>query len=477
MEMSRRDLTAGSLSSIVIAAAGSTAKATSLSPEEARQIAEDAYIYGYSLVTTEVTRVQMTNVPEVEGGLRAPMNQFANVPRYPPANFRGVSAPNADTLYSVAWLDLSEPQVVSHPDMGERFFLFQIVDLWMRALEATPGKRTTGGTAADYLITGPGWTGTTPNGMRRIAMATRYMVILGRTYANGTDADYAVVNTLQAQYKITPLSAWGHSFTPAAQPIVHDPGFSMTDKPQAVIRDLGTAGYFDMMARSMGGPAPPATADAPMLARMARIGLVPGRPFEKALDPTVQAALADIPKTALKTIEDSKSRMGKLVNGWVVTRGLGVYGTDYLKRAVVAAFGWPANREEDAVYPYAQVDGDGQPLTGVANYTLTFPKGTTPPVRAFWSITMYMIDGGWWFVPNPLNKFTVSPRNALRYDADGSLTVWIQAASPGAEKEANWLPAPSGPFILMLRMYWPNEKAPSILDGSWEPPAVRRVAS
>ena len=478
MDISRRDVTFGGLGLFAATAVTANANAAPLSPAEARQIAEDAYIYGYSLITTEVTRVQMSNVASPEAALRAPMGQFSNVPRYPPADYRGVSAPNADTLYSLAWLDLSEPQVFSHPDMGDRFYLFEIVDLWMRDLEGSPSKRTAGGAAANYLITGPDWKGDVPAGMKHIPMDTRYMVILGRTYANGTDEDYAIVNKLQAQYRITPLSAWGKPFTPVAPPANPNPGFSMTDKPQTVILGLGTAGYFDMMARLMGGVAPPAPADAPILADMAKIGIVPGQPFDlKKLDPTVQAALSDIPRTALNKIEANKDSLGKIVNGWVVTKGLGSYGTNYLKRAVVAAFGWPANQEKDAVYPYTEVDSDGKKLTGAANYTLTFLKGETPPVNAFWSITMYMIDQGWWFVPNKLNKFTVSLRNDLKYNADGSLTLHFQNASPGPDKEANWLPAPTGEFIPMLRMYWPDENAPSILDGSWTIPAVKRVSA
>ena len=164
-----------------------------------------------------------------------------------------------------------------------------------------------------------------------------------------------------------------------------------------------------------------------------------------------------------------------MVNGWVITKGLGVYGTNYMKRAVVAAFGWPANRQNDAVYPYTQVDGNGEKLTGANKYTLTFPKGRVPPVNAFWSITMYEIDQGWWFVPNPLNKFTVSPRNGLKYNEDGSLTLYFQNESPGKDQEANWLPAPKGEFIPMMRMYWPKDQAPSVLDGTWSPPAVVRL--
>ena len=443
-----------------------------LSADEATQIATDAYVYSYSLITTEVTRVQMSNVAKVEG-LHAPMGQFINVERYPPANFRAVSAPNADTLYSIAWLDLAEPQVFSHPDMGKRFYLFEMTDLWMTDFDS-PGARTTGGDAASYLITGPGWSGTVPPGLKQIKCATRYMVILGRTYASGTERDYKAVNALQAQYKIVPLSAYGKSFEYKAPPVNPNPGFSMTDAPQKVINAMDTSTYFNMMTTLMSEAASPAPEDAPMLARMAKIGLVPGQPFDMSkLDTAVQAALKDTNKAAMKHIQDNKDSLGEMVNGWVVTKGLGQYGTNYTKRAVVAAFGWPANLQDDAVYPYTTADSKGQKLTGASKYTLTFAKGETPPVRGFWSITMYEVDDtGWWFVPNALNKFTVSARNKLKYNPDGSVTLYFQNESPGKGKEANWLPAPTGEFIPMLRMYWPSDTAPSILDGTWKPPAV-----
>ncbi len=451
------------------------AVAQSPAVKEAVDIATDAYVYGYSLVTTDVTRIQMSNVAEAKA-LSAPLNQFANVPRYPPADYRGVSAPNADTLYSVAWLDLSEPQVFSHPDMGKRYFLFPMVDLWM-TIFASPGTRTTGPKAGQFLVTGPGWKGTVPKGMQHISSPTRYVVILGRTYADGTEADYKAANALQAQYKITPLSAWGKPYTPKAQTVDANPGISMTNKPQEVILAMGTEGYFNWLSKRMCEAAPAYAADAPMLARMAKIGIEPCKPFSLAkLDAETQAALKDLPAAALKKIGANQESLGTKANGWLMTKGLGTYGTDYMKRAVVAAFGWPANLQDDAVYPYTTIDAKGETLTGANKYTLTFPKGKTPPVNAFWSITMYEIDKGWWFVPNPLNKFTVSPRNNLKYNADGSLTLYFQATSPGKDKEANWLPAPKGEFIPMLRMYWPKEKAPSVLDGSWVPPRIEKAA-
>ena len=445
--------------------------ATAAEKDEALKIAEDAYIYGYSLLTTEVTRVQSTNVDKIEG-LHAPTGQFINVKRYPPADFRGVSAPNADTLYSMGWLDLSEPQVFSHPDMGKRYYLMPMYDLWMTDFDA-PGARTTGGKAANYLLTGPGWEGTVPAGMTRIKVATNKMLILGRTYADGTEADYQAVNALQDQLKITPLSAWGKPYTPKAAAVDPNPGFSMTAKPQEVLLSMDTSTYFNKLASLMCKDAPPAAEDAPILARMATIGIEPCKKFDiSKLDPAVQAGLKNLPQTALAQISANKEAMGKSINGWIFTIGLGEYGTNYMKRALVAAFGWPANQEKDAVYPYSIVDSQGQTLNGANNYTLTFAKGQTPPVEGFWSITMYMIDQGWWFVPNALNKFTVSPRDNLKYNADGSLTLYFQETSPGKDKEANWLPAPKGDFIPMMRMYWPQEKNPSILAGSWAPPQI-----
>lgn len=452
--------------------------APTLSTEEAVQIATDAYVYGYSLITTEVTRVQMSNVPQVEG-LKAPMGQFINVKRYPPGDYRGVSAPNADTLYSLAWMDVGkEPMVFTHPAMGKRYYLFPMYSLWMPVVES-PGSRTTGEDAGTYLITGPGWKGQVPAGMTQIASPTRYFLILGRTYADGTEADYKEVNALQEQYKLTPLSSFGKPYTYKAPPVDPNPGFSMTDKPQQVILDMGVEEYFDRMAKLMGEAAPPAPEDAPIVARMAKIGIVPGKPFELAkLSPEVQAALKDLPQTTLDKISALFKTAGKIENGWLIPGAAGTYGTNYMGRALIAAYGWPANIPQDAVYPTAKVDSEGKTLNGANKYTVTFPKGQTPPVDGFWSITMYFDDGGWWFYPNALNKFTVSMRDEPKFNEDGSLTLYFQHDSPGKDKEANWLPAPAGDFILTMRMYWPKEAQPSILppgEGEWIPPAVVKV--
>jgi hypothetical protein len=462
---------------LVLPASGGAQDTPSLTPQEAQEIALDAYIYGYSLVTTEVTRVQMSNVAKVEE-MKAPTGTFFNIKGYPPATYRGVSATNADTLYSVAWLDLTEPQVFSHPEIKDRFFTFELVDLWMIVKDSV-GTNTSGAKAMTYLFTGPGWKGEVPKGMTHISFPTRYMVILGRTYAQDTKKDLAKVHALQAQYKVMPLSAVGKPYTFKAPPVDPNPGFSMTEAPQKAILALGTTGYFNLMTKLMGSAAPPAPEDAPMLARMAKIGIVPGQPFDPStLDPTVQAALKDVPEMALKRTTAAWEGLGKDVNGWRVTTVGGRYGTNYLERGAWATRGWPSQLPNVSVYPTSYVDSTGQKLSGTSKYMLTFPKGQTPPVNplAFWSITMYEnTPTGLWFYPNPLNKLTVSPRDKLKYNKDGSLTLYFQHESPGKDKQANWLPAPEGPFAVTLRMYWPNTTAPSILDGTWQPPGVEKV--
>ena len=446
-----------------------------LTPAEAKEIAIDAYLYGYSLVTTNVTRMQMSNVPAVEM-IRAPTGTFFNVPGYPPSSYRGVSATNADTLYSGAWLDLSEPQVFSYPQIKDRFFTFELVDLWM-IVKNSVGTNTSSEKAMTYLFTAPGWKGTVPEGMTHIAMPTRYMMVLGRTYALNTPEDLQKVHALQAQFEVRPLSAYGNKDWKFTAPAVNpDPGFSMTEAPQKSISALGLNGYFNLMNQLMVNSAPPAAIDAPMLKRIAKIGVAPGKAFDlKAFSPEVQAALQGVPEEAVKRADNAWKNLGKDVNGWRVTAVGGRYGTDYLMRAAWSARGWPSQLPHVSVYPTIYVDSQGQALDGTNKYSLTFAKGQLPPVNplAFWSITMYENDPtGLWFYPNTQNKLTVSPRDALKYNADGSLTLYFQHESPGADKEANWLPAPQGPFAMTLRLYWPNATAPSILDGTWLPPGV-----
>jgi hypothetical protein len=446
---------------------GSTA-AEPVSEAEAAVIATEAYVYGYSLVTMEYTRRVMTNAA-TPGESHAPMGQFYKARVYPDAKFRDVTAPNADTLYSTAWLDLSkEPYVLSLPDMGDRYFLMPMLDGWTNVFEV-PGTRTTGNKAQTYAITGPGWKGELPAGVKELKSPTNLVWILGRTYCTGTPEDYKACHAVMDKYDLRPLSAVGKPYTPPTGKV--DPGIDMKTAVREQVDRLDATAYFALLATLMADN-PPAKADALMVERMAKIGIVPGKPFDASkLDSAVARGLAKAPKPAQEKIMAHFKTAGTFENGWVFATKTGLYGTDYLQRALITAIGLGANRPQDAVYPTSTDDADGKKYSGGKSYVIHFDKGQTPPANAFWSITMY--DAGYFFVDNPLNKYTVSPRNDLKYNQDGSLDLHIQNESPGKDKEANWLPAPAGDFILMMRLYYPREKNPSILDGTWKVPPVR----
>lgn len=442
-----------------------------ISEQEAAQIGVEAYIYGYPLVTMEMTRRVMTNVAKPDGKL-APMGQFAKLRQYPTPADKEVTAPNADTLYSLAWLDVAkEPWVLSLPDMKDRYFLMPMLSGWTDVFQV-PGKRTTGTKAQTYAITGPGWKGTLPPGVTEYKSPTAMVWILGRIYCTGTPADNQAVHKIQDQCKLVPLSAYGKTFTPPPGKV--DASFDMKTPVRDQVSRLDAGAYFRLLAALMKDN-PPAAADAPILARMAKIGLAPGQDFDMAkLDPAVQKGLAQVPQVAFEQIMAHFKSAGTEVNGWTFTTKTGIYGADYLQRALITAIGLGANRPQDAIYPTSEVDATGQPYDGAHKYVMHFPKGQMPPAKAFWSLTMY--DGQYFFVANPLNRYTLSSRNEFKTNQDGSVDLYLQNESPGKDKEANWLPAPKGKFVLMLRLYWPYEPPhASILDGAWKPPAVRRI--
>ena len=441
-----------------------------VSAEDARRIAIEAYVYGYPLVTMELTRRVMTNVPAPQGS-HAPMGQFAHLRAYPSPDNKEVTAPNADTLYSLAWLDLTnEPYILSVPNAHDRYYLLPMLDAWTNVF-TSPGKRTTGTAAQKFAIVGPGWNGQLPPGVKKYTAPTNLIWILGRTYCTGTPEDYKAVHAFQDQLLLYPLSAFGKKYTPPGES-PYNAKLDMKTAVRAQVNALDAGEYFRLLAQLMRDN-PPAEEDAPTIARLARLGIMPGQPFEiEKLGPAAASALKTVPAAAQQVIM-ARQAQDKLQNGWLFTVDTGRYGVDYVQRALITAIGLGANRPQDAVYPMSEVDADGQPYSGANKYLLHFDKGQTPPVHAFWSLTMY--DPAYFFVPNPLNRFTVSPRNALKENADGSVDLYIQHESPGKDKESNWLPAPAGKFILMLRMYWPAEKSPSIINGSWKVPPVRRV--
>ncbi|MBO9539040.1 DUF1254 domain-containing protein [bacterium] len=447
---------------------GNAQQTPALSEQEAYDLGSEAYVYGYPLVTMDTTRRVMTNVPRPEAR-RAPMGQFVNLRSYPDATFRDVTAPNADTLYSTAWLDLAkEPYVLHVPDEAGRYYLMPMLSGWTDVF-ASPGSRTTGTKAQDFAIVGPGWKGALPKGITKIQAPTTMVWILGRTYCTGTPADYQAVHAIQDQYKLMPLSAYGKPYTPPSAVTV-DPNVDMKTPVREQVNAMDAGAYFKRLAILM-KENPPAPADAPMVRMLARLGIVPGQAFDLGkLDPAMARGLVRAVADGPGRIAAEGPKLGKRTNGWTVFLNLGTYGTDYLLRAATAYAGLGANLPQDAVYPLTARDASGNPLNGANRYVMHFAKGQMPPVKAFWSLTLY--NDQFFFVDNPLHRYTLSPRDPLKYNPDGSLDLYIQHDSPGQEKESNWLPAPIGPFILMQRLYWPE--AP-ILEGSWAPPPVQRA--
>ncbi len=443
---------------------------TSVTPEEAAEIGTEAYIYGYPLVTMEYTRRVLTNVEKPEGKA-APMGQFLRLRAYPTPEDKQVTAPNADTLYTIAWLDVSkEPWILSLPEANDRYYLMPMLDGWTDVFQA-PGKRTTGTGPQKYAITGPGWSGTLPDGVTEYKSPTSLVWILGRIYCTGTPDDYDAVHKMQDEISVVPLSAYGQSYTPP--PGVVDPAIDMKTPARNQVNALGAQDYFSLLAKLMKDN-PPAEADAAMVEKMAKLGIVPGQDFDiNKLGPDAAKALQGVPKPAFAKIMAHYNDAGTLQNGWIFTTKAGDYGTDYLQRATITAIGLGCNRPQDAVYPTSLMDADGQPYMGTNQYIMHFDAGQLPPAEAFWSLTMY--NGSFFFAENPLNRYTLSSRSAFTTNSDGSVDLYLQHASPGPDKEANWLPAPEGKFILMLRLYWPRETPPSIIDGTWTIPPAKRV--
>jgi hypothetical protein len=354
--------------------------------------------------------------------------------------------------------------------MKDRYFLFPMLSGWTDVFQV-PGKRTTGTKAQTYAITGPGWTGTLPEGVTEYKSPTGIVWVLGRIYCTGTPEDYKAVHALQDKVSVVPLSNYGKSYTLPEGKVA--PNIDVKTPVREQVHALDGAAYFKLLAELL-KTNPPAKEDGPMVEKLAKLGIVPGKDFDIGkVDSSVAKALQAAPKPAQEKIMAELKNLAAPVNSWTYSTKLGVYGTEYLPRALVTAIGLGANRGKDAIYPTSVADADGKPYDGTNKYVMHFDKDQLPPVNGFWSLTMY--DGDYFFVPNKLNRYTLSQRNALKTNIDGSVDLYIQNAPPGKEKESNWLPAPAGKFILMLRLYWPKETPPSLLDGSWKPPAVKKV--
>jgi hypothetical protein len=387
---------------------------------------------------------------------------------FPDPSMTDVVSPNADTLYSTAWLDVSlEPIVLSLPEMGDRYYLMPMLDAWTNVF-ASPGTRTTGTDKQDFAISGPGWKGKLPQGLNPMPAPTNMVWIIGRTQTNGT-VDYPAVHAIQKQYKLTPLTAWGNSYKlPDNVPVEKQVDTKTAPVEQVARMDAVT--FFSRLNALM-KTQPPTPADAASLKRFAMIGIAPGAAFDiRKFDLEIVEGLnQSIDAARTKIGAELKTTIGKNVNGWDVMTNTGRYGTNYLLRAVVAQFGLGANLPEDAIYPRAATDTDGNSLTGANRYTIDFAKGQLPQVGAFWSVTAY--NSKQFFEENSIHRYAIGDRDKLKENGDGSLTLYVQHESPGTNKESNWLPVPKGQFNLVMRLYWPNK---DIIDGAWIIPPIKR---
>jgi hypothetical protein len=446
-----------------------TQSMNNISEQEAYEIGIEAYHYFYALITMDVSRKVFTNHPSGEKAGFGPMNEFQSLRQFPPADLRVVVRPNFDTLYTVAWVDITkEPMIVSMPDTQGRYYLLPMLDMWTNVF-AVPGKRTSGTQAQNYAIVSQGWEEELPQGVAKIESPTPYFWIILRIQTNGEE-DYLAVNKLQDEFKLISLSQWGKTVTPVKAVI--DPTVDMKTDPLTQVNTMSPEKYFSYGAQLM-KLHPPHITDWSILARLERIGIKVGQDFDfNNAPPAVQKGLQRAVADGLKIMQEKIPTLAPVINGWQMnTNSMGVYGNYYLKRAIVAMVGLGANQPEDAIYPLNVSDAHGKPLEGQNKYVLHFDKNELPPVEAFWSITMYDAEG--YQVANKLNRFALGDRSNLQYNPDGSLDIYIQSESPGKDKEANWLPSPpQGKLGVTMRLYAPKA---SVLNGIWNPPAVKQV--
>ncbi len=449
-------------------------------PAEARQIAAAAYVYGYPLVWDDVYKDHQTAVQSPNATLGvAPINQLAR-----PYQAQLTSAslnqplpfPTYDFAYAQGWLNLTrEPMVLSVPAANGRYYVIELVDAWQNDLPSL-GSRTTGNESGAYALVGPGWNGTLPANVTKIQSPTNTVLLIGRAQQNGP-ADLPAAAAFLDNFTLAPLSARGTNYTPPIA-VPGNPSVNVTylRAPAifAEVANMTPSEFYGRMATVMGDN-PPSSSDKSVVDQMARIGIIPGAPFNwNGLNATMQDAITQGYQDGISQVyAASVSSSGMVnVNGWVITYVGGTYGTNYTLRAGNVQHGGSFfNLPQDALYFNSNATAAGVPYSGANNYVLHFANDSTPPVNAFWSLTMYDSQG--YPVPNPINRYTIAPHlSNVTYNPDGSLDIYIQHTSPGPDKESNWLPAPSGAFYLVLRLYWPQESA---LNGAWVPPAVQTV--
>jgi hypothetical protein len=441
---------------------------------KAKDIAEAGFIYGLPIVMGYGVMYEFA-VDRNSGQYKAPFNQIANAANVFTYKDTAVVTPNSDTPYSVVWMDLrAEPLVLSVPPVDpKRYYSVMLCD-GNTYNYGYIGTRATGSEAGDYMVVAPDWKGATPPGIKMVfRSSTQFSLAIYRTQLFNPD-DLDNVKKVQAGYKVQTLSAYLKQPTTTAAATIDFP---------KIDQELAKTNFFDYLDFALQF-APAQENEKEIRAQLASIGVGPGKTLnfkDLPLEQKLEVGLGM--KEGEKKVDEAVANAGKAINGWRVSSLFGdstFFNGDWLKRAAGAKGGIYGNDAAEAMYPARRIDSDGQTLDGSQhNYTLTFPAGQLPPVNAFWSLIMY--DGkSQLLIENPINRYLInSPMlPTMKTNADGSLTLYIQNKSPGADKESNWLPAPNGPIYLVLRLYWPKVEPPSILpvgEGTWQPPDVKRV--
>lgn len=444
------------------------------SVEETREIAEQGYIYGLPIVMNYATMIEFA-VNKNDDQFKAPFNTIFNDTKVFTYKDTSVVTPNSDTPYSMVWFDLrTEPMVVSVPDVDpKRYYSAEFIDGNLYNYGYV-GSRTTGSQAGDYLVLPPDWEGETPEGFDGVFQSsTPFGLTIFRTQLFSPE-DMPNVAKVQKGYKVQPLSEFLGEKPPEQAPKIDFVPASSKDIKENFWKYLDAALEF----------IPEDNLNKPILDELARIGIGPNAKFSyEEMPQENQAALQEGMKSGDKKIAENLKTGAKTINAWQVGVFFGnkeAIADDWLKRATGAKAGIYGNDAEEATYPAATHDNNGDALDGSkGKYTLTFEKDNLPPVNAFWSVTIYDAKNQL-LVKNPINRYLInSPMLPdLKKNPDGSITLYIQHESPGKDKEANWLPAPDGPIYLVMRLYWPKTEAPSILppgEGTWQPPAVKKT--
>jgi hypothetical protein len=461
---------------VVLAAvlALTTLRAADIAPAEIKAVAEEGFIYGLPIVMNYAVMYEYA-VDKKSSQFKAPFNGIYNMHRVATYKDTAIITPNSDTPYSMAWLDLrTEPMVLSVPEVPkERYYSVQLTDGNTYNFGYI-GSRATGPEAGDYMVAGPDWKGETPPGIKKaFSSTTPFAFAIFRTQLFNPE-DMPNVEKVQAGYEAQPLSAFLKQPAPPAAPKIDFLPATSEKVKDNFFEYLNVALQF----------VPLSPEDKDVRAKIAKIGVGAGKTFEfKNLSPEQKAAIMQGMKAGDDKVTKFLASGVKNVNGWNIGSFFGdraFYNGDWLKRAGAAKGGIYGNDAVEAVYPFTRADEKGETLDGSKHkYTLTFPAGELPPVNSFWSVTMY--DGkSQLLIKNPINRYLLnSPMLPnMKKNADGSLTLYIQKDSPGADKEANWLPAPNDTIYLVMRLYWPKTEAPSILpvgEGTWKPPGIVRA--